>query len=220
VAREAGGWHGAQRPTHAPDRLTPGQVRLYPFSGSAHRCNDCQHPVAQTTGFPETLQELGRSTTLRQAAQAFADAKDAIVIYGSDCMGLSETAALAQACSNLLLTSDHLGRANNGLLAVWPRANDQGAWELGWRPADNLMESLDQAEALYIAAADPVSDDPAYQSAFGGQKFVVVQDLYLSQTARLADVVLPLNHGPSARAATPPANGAFSVFTRRFRQRH
>ena len=107
-------------------------------------------------------------------------------------MGLEETQALAQACANLLLATDHIGRPNNGLLGVWPRANDQGAWELGWKPAaESVWPRWQAAEALYIVAADPVSDDPAFQSVFGGQKFVVVQDLYLSQTARLADVVLP-----------------------------
>jgi NADH-quinone oxidoreductase subunit G len=107
-------------------------------------------------------------------------------------MGLAETQALAQACANLLLATNHVSRPNNGLLGVWPRANDQGAWELGWKPSPNLSTDMEEAQALYIVAADPVDDDPAFQSVFGGQKFVVVQDLYLSQTARLADVVLPV----------------------------
>jgi NADH-quinone oxidoreductase subunit G len=140
---------------------------------------------------PDGLQELARSEDLKAAAQAFAQAQDAVVLYGSDGMGLADTRALAQACANLLLATGHAGRPNNGLLGVWPRANDQGAWELGWQPSLDLPAALAQAAALYIVAADPVSDDPAYQTAFGGQKFVVVQDLFLSQTARLADVVLP-----------------------------
>jgi NADH-quinone oxidoreductase subunit G len=140
---------------------------------------------------PESLNEFARSPQLQEAAKAFAESKNAIVLYGSDGMGLPETAALAQACANLLLITDHLGRPNNGLLGVWPHANDQGAWELGWRPSEDLMDMLNQAGALYIAAADPVGDDPAYQPVFGGQKFVVVQDLFLTRTARLADVVLP-----------------------------
>jgi len=140
---------------------------------------------------PESIQELARSSELKAAAKAFAEAKDAAILFGGDGMGLAETQALAQACANLLLITDHFGRPNNGLLGVWPRANDQGAWELGWQPSMNLPADLAQAQALYIVAADPVSDDPAYLNAFDGQKFVVVQDLYLSQTARLADVVFP-----------------------------
>ena len=140
---------------------------------------------------PESIQELARSADLRAAAKSFAEAENAVVIYGSEGMGLVESEALAQACANLLLTTNHVGRPNNGLLGAWPRANDQGAWELGWRPSEDLPGSMAAAEALYIAAADPVSDDQAFQSVFGSDKFVVVQELFLSQTARLADVVLP-----------------------------
>ncbi len=146
---------------------------------------------AKRPELPDAVQDLARSPEFKAAAKAFAEAENAVVLYGSDGMGMDETGALAQACANLLLTTQHTGRANNGLLGVWPRANDQGAWEMGWRPAVDLPAVLAQAEALYIVAADPAGDDPAYQPAFGGQKFVVVQDLFLTQTARLADVVLP-----------------------------
>jgi NADH-quinone oxidoreductase subunit G len=164
----------------------------YPFGAAPAAALALVNAVSpKRPDLPEAVQDLARSAELKAAAQAFAEAKDAVVLFGSDGMGLEETQALAQACANLLLVTGHVGRHNNGLLGVWPRANDQGAWELGWKPVPSLSGEMAQAQALYIVAADPVSDDPAYQSVFGGQMFVVVQDLYLSQTARLADVVLP-----------------------------
>jgi NADH-quinone oxidoreductase subunit G len=50
---------------------------------------------------------------------------------------------------------------------------------------------LSAAGAVYIAAADPAGDDPALAAALNSAGFVVVQDLFLTETARLADVVFP-----------------------------
>ena len=99
--------------------------------------------------------------------------------------------ALAQACANLLIVTNHVRKVNNGLIAVWPRANDQGAWEIGFRPLPNLKEAFQQYEAIYITAADPVGDDPTLADIIRNAGFVVVQDLFLTETAKLADVVLP-----------------------------
>jgi NADH-quinone oxidoreductase subunit G len=150
-----------------------------------------QYPVPQPSELPPSARGLARLAELRLAANLFSKAQDAIVLFGSEGMGLVETGALALACANLLRITGHFGRPNNGLLGVWPGANDQGAWEMGWKPFTDLPAALSEAEILYIVAADPVGDDSTFQNVFGGQKFVIVQDLYLSQTARLADVVLP-----------------------------
>jgi len=56
------------------------------------------------------------------------DAANALIFYGSEGMGLAESSALASACANLLQATSHIGRSNNGLIAAWPRPNDQGAW--------------------------------------------------------------------------------------------
>ena len=165
----------------------------YPFGSAAGAVLTMLNALSQKRpDLPESLLELGGDPDLRAAAKAFADAQDAVVIFGSESMGLAESESLAQACADLLIATNHTGRANNGLLGVWPRANDQGAWEMGWKPSADLLAEMQEAEALYIAAADPTSDDLAFQAVFGAQKFVVVQELYLSQTARLADVVLPV----------------------------
>ncbi len=93
-----------------------------------------------------------------------------------------------QACS---LRLQHAGKPNSGLVAVWQRANDQGAWELGYQPAPDLAGLLAHSGVLYIAAADPVGDDPAVLKAPRTSGFLIVQDLFLTETAKLADVVLP-----------------------------
>ncbi len=45
--------------------------------------------------------------------------------------------------------------------------------------------------ALYIMGDDPVGSDPASQAALQRLDFLVVQDIFMTDTAKLADVVLP-----------------------------
>ncbi|MEN6523858.1 MAG: molybdopterin-dependent oxidoreductase, partial [Anaerolineaceae bacterium] len=70
----------------------------------------------------------------KEAAEAFVSAQNAIVIFGSEGIGLTASAALAAACGDLLKATGHTGKPNNGLLPAWSNGNTQGAWEMGFRP--------------------------------------------------------------------------------------
>ena len=123
-------------------------------------------------------------------ADEFAKAKTAVVFFGSEGLGLNGTSGLASACASLLKETEHIGKPNNGLVGVWQRANDQGAWEVGLRPEVELDKAL-KGKAVYIVGADPVGDDPALAKALKGAKFVAVQDILETATTEIADVVLP-----------------------------
>ncbi len=135
----------------------------------------------------KTVQDLGGKSKI---AEAFAKAENAIVLFGSDGLGLVGSSNLAAACAQLLQATGHTGKRNNGLIGVWPRANDQGAREMGFRPEPDLAKVI-KGKLVYIAGADPAGDDPALEKALKGAKFIVVQDLFQTTTAELADVVLP-----------------------------
>ncbi len=157
----------------------------------------------------KTVQGLARKGKI---GDAFVKADNAVILFGSDGLGLEGSTALATACARLLNDTGHIGRPNNGLIGVWPRANDQGAWEIGFRPEANLASAF-KGRLVYIVGADPAGDDPALAKALKAAEFVVVQDLFETETARLANVVLP------AQAYTE-REGTFTSGERRLQRFH
>jgi NADH-quinone oxidoreductase subunit G len=135
----------------------------------------------------KTVNNFGKKSKI---SDEFAKAKNAIVFFGSEGLGVHGSSALASACANLLKETDHIGRPNNGLIGVWQRANDQGAFEIGIQPEADLAKVL-KGKAVYIAGADPAGDSPALAKALNGAKFVAVQDILETATTEIADVVFP-----------------------------
>nr|BAL52550.1 NADH dehydrogenase I subunit G [uncultured Chloroflexota bacterium] len=129
---------------------------------------------------------------LRQDAtigKAFQEAGNLVIFFGSEGMGLEQTEALAAACAQLLSESGHSGRVNNGLIGVWPRPNDQGAWELGFRPVKDLQALFDELDVLYLVAADPIGDGLVRLNT--RKPYLIVQEILETETVRQADVVFP-----------------------------
>lgn len=167
----------------------PRPTRLDKFAAHLLR-----YPYGQESALIESLapaRAVKAAQPVRAAAEAFAAAGNAVIFYGSEGLGLAGSAALAAACARLLVETKHTGRPNNGLVAAWPHGNTQGAWEMGFRPREDLPAALSGAKAVYVAAADPAGDDPRLEQALQEAGFLVVQELFLSETAKLADVVLP-----------------------------
>jgi len=81
------------------------------------------------------------------------------------------------------------------------RAKFEAAWGvvLSPKPGLTLSEVMDKAEhgeikSIYIMGENPVLSDPDIahvKKALGNLDFLVVQDIFLTETAELADVVLP-----------------------------
>jgi NADH-quinone oxidoreductase subunit G len=169
-------------------------------------------PSRTVEGLDAAYEQAAGITTsrdAREAAKAFAEAENAVIFVGGEGLDAGASHNLAQAAANLLLATGHAGRPNNGLIVVWPSANGQGASDMGFRPDyapgyqpveqpglgyNDILAALASSslKLLYVAGADPVVDDPAAEEAFRNTNgYIVVQDMFLTATAGLADVVLP-----------------------------
>ena len=140
---------------------------------------------------PEYAQGLRRLDELKAAARAIKETENLIVLFGGEGVGYQASQELASACTQLLIATGHVGKANNGLIGVWSQANTQGAWDMGMRPTADIANKLSRSKGLYLVGVDPIDDDPAHADALKAAGFVVVQDLFLTKSAQSADVVLP-----------------------------
>jgi NADH-quinone oxidoreductase subunit G len=135
----------------------------------------------------KSVQDLGGKSKI---GEAFANAENTIILFGSEGLGVTGTASLASACAKLLQDSGHVGKPDNGLIGVWERANDQGAWEIGFEVEEDLAQVL-KGKTVYLAGVDAVGDDPELAKALEEAAFVAVQDVMVTSTTEVADVVLP-----------------------------
>ncbi|GIW02527.1 NADH-quinone oxidoreductase subunit NuoG [Roseiflexus sp.] len=137
---------------------------------------------------------------VRAAARVFAKADHGIIIYGR--VALAVGADLIDALADLTLLTGHVGKPNNGIIPLFPGANVRGALDMGVNPGAGKKRGLKAREmwtaaregrlrGMIIAGMNPVRDHPAVAEALDALEFLVVQDMFLTETAQRADVVLP-----------------------------
>ncbi len=166
--------------------------------------------VSKTPGFSEfekglndyISEDVSRITgisveELVSAAETIARAKSRMISFTINSTENTKGADLVFAASNLVIL---LGDETDTLQIPAEYANTFGAYKMGIRPdADgkNLFDMLYESgslHALYIMGEDPVSAFP-YNSkiirTLKSLELLVVQDIALTETAKLAHVVLP-----------------------------
>ena len=114
-----------------------------------------------------------------EAAAVYRNAKKAMIVY-HDAQVSRQAAALA---ASLAKESGHIGHARDGLIVLKSGANSQGLSLLGIKPA----AAIDWTKIRAVVSFGEVLPEALLQNV----EFLVVQDVYLTDTAARADVVLP-----------------------------
>ncbi len=164
---------------------------------------------------PEYVEEISGvpAARLREAARLYGAAEKGSILYN---MGLTSHANGTDnvlAVANLAMVTGNLGKESAGVNSLSGENNVQGACDMGALPemlpgyqkieendtgltAVEMMKAAadGKIKAMYVMGENPVLSEPRLEhveEAMNNLDFLVVQDIFLSETAQYADVVLP-----------------------------
>jgi len=165
-----------------------------------------------------------KEAQLREAAKLITASSSVAILYGADVMRSVDAAGAVAAVANLALLTGCLGKEAGGLFPVDEKNNTQGMLDMGVAPnllpggkpvttagkdLWQILEGMEQGaiKALYVVGSDPVTSFPAahrFRKALEKLELLIVQDILMTPTARLAHIVL-------AGAAAAEKEGTFTT---------
>ncbi len=131
----------------------------------------------------EDLDLNGSGVTEEEIRNVALSLAGATLVIGPDC------------CADIVVAASRLAKALKGRLAVLgANCNSQGVSILGMgRDYHETIQaiSLGKIKAAYIVGSNPARAMPEMVESLSGLEFLVVQDIFLTETAKLASVVFP-----------------------------
>ncbi|BDV44752.1 NADH dehydrogenase subunit G [Geotalea uraniireducens] len=158
----------------------------------------------ESVSLPQAAEQCGVTVDeLTALARDYVAAPKALIVMPTGMGYPGHGSDLAHAVINLALVAGKIGAAGGGVLILGEKNNSQGAADLKIHPVaagKNAAAILDgciagAVKTLYIAGENPVVSYPnrkQVELAIDKAEFVIVQDLFLTDTAAKADVVLPV----------------------------
>lgn len=151
------------------------------------------------TGLPDDV--------LTRAAESFARDADRFVLVGNDVLDTGEGEEVLNALLNLCTLVNY---GSTGSVSIYPpreHCNSQGVNDMGLtpeflpgyqpgKPGSDLFETCKDGtiKFLYIAGEDPVQSfykPQQVKDALTTVPFLIVTDVFMTETARMADLILP-----------------------------
>jgi NADH-quinone oxidoreductase chain G len=160
---------------------------------------------------------------LKTTARELASAKNTAILLAYGLPYTAHSKELGIAAANLALLLGIPGRAGSGLYLCGEKANSQGAIDLGIMPQGGGLgvqamlkaAAAGKLDVLYLLGEDPLVSYPDRDLVAAAlvKPFVVVDELFLSETAKHADLVLPA-------ASFAEKDGTFTNAERRIQRLH
>ncbi len=145
----------------------------------------------------EDYQELiYLSGTSREAIEGFAEEfnsePNAVLITAEKDLSASEVIEL----KNLCILTGKLGKTASGLICLKQKNNSQGLFDMDIVNDNNMLDLLesDDRKNFFIFGEDPIGCsvyEDEVNNWFNKADFVMVQDFFMSETAKFADLILP-----------------------------
>nr|WP_319376083.1 molybdopterin-dependent oxidoreductase [uncultured Methanoregula sp.] len=132
--------------------------------------------------------------TVAKAAEIYAAAPACVITSAGASDG-----ELAKACIDIQILTGNVGKAGAGVNLLRGKSNGQGAMDMGCVPGangQNLPQMIDAINAgkiktMYVMGENVAAGGAKAVEALGKLGFLVVQDMFMTETAAKAHVVLP-----------------------------
>ncbi len=154
---------------------------------------------------PEAIAEQSglSAVDIKLLASTYARAEKALIILPIGQAYPGHNASVAQAVANLAILTGKLGKEGSGVLCLSEKNNSQGAVDMGFFASNGSLNAAQILEGcaagsiktLFIAGENPLvsyPDKSKVQSALEKVDFMIVSELFMTETAAMADVVLPV----------------------------
>lgn len=140
--------------------------------------------------------------SIKKLAKDYASAEKALILFPVGHAYPGHNQEMATAVANLAILTGKVGKEGCGVLCLSEKNNSQGAVDMGFYAQNGGMNSLQILDAckngsvktLFIAGENPVVSYPNganVKAALDAVDFLVVSELFMTETAAMADVVLP-----------------------------
>ncbi len=128
--------------------------------------------------FAESLKDVETCEEMKAVAAEYAGAKKAMIVFQQNVLSVEA----AELIADIALLSGHIGTPRDGILEIKPKNNSQGLVDMGITAGPEAMAGV---KGLLIFGEDP--ECPGLDDL----EFLGVSDIYLTETAKKADVFIP-----------------------------